>query len=288
MRCDTILVPTDFSETADHAEAQAASIARRHRSRLELFHVIEPFWPPPPRMMTALQDYIDELEQTAEERLASRADAIRASGVDVTYSKTHHIPPFDAISDKIANAQPDLVVVGTHGRRGFKHLVLGSVAERLLRSVKVNVLTLNVNAPPVSGDLGVARILVPVDFSDSSSHALEAAFSLLADDGVIQLLHVVHAPAHPSFYPNPLADGQDAVLSSHARTHLDNWIGERRAEPTIRVGDPAHEILHAQEETGAELIVMGTSGITGLNHLVLGSVADKVVRQSAVPVLTVH
>lgn len=289
MKLDTILVPTDFSATADHAETQAALIARRKQSRLELFHVMEPLWPPPPKMMLALQDYITELEETAEQRLASRAEAIRARGVEVTYSKTHEIPPFDAISNRIAATQPDLVVVGTHGRRGFTHLVLGSVAEKLLRSVTVNVLTLNVNAPPVSGDHGVSRILVPVDFSDASSHALEAAFSLLADDGVIHLLHVVHAPPHPSLYPDSFADGRDEpALHSQVRIHLNNWIGGRQAEPRVLVGDPALEILHTQESTRAELIVMGTSGLTGLAHVVLGSVTDRVVRQSAVPVLTVH
>jgi nucleotide-binding universal stress UspA family protein len=289
MHFNTILLPTDFSETADHAEAEATAIARRHRSRLELFHVVEPYGEPPQHMMAVVRDYLEKLEREAEETLASKAEAIRAAGIDVSYSKSHHVPPFEAIADKVTRTEPDLVVIGTHGRRGFQHLVLGSVAEKLLRSVPATVLTVSVNTPPIGNDREFARILVPVDFSEPSSHALEAAFSLLADDGVLYLMHVVHTPAHPSFYPNPFAPSQaDAQLTSDIRMHLTNWIGGRRAEPLIRIGDPARQILEAREETETELIVMGTRGLTGLTHLLIGSVTDKVVRRSQVAVLTVH
>lgn len=289
MQFNTILLPTDFSETADHAEAQAIAIARRHRSRLELFHVVEPHGEPPQNMMAVVREYLEKLEREAEETLATKAEAIRAAGIDVSYSKAHHVPPFDAIRDKVASTNPDLVVIGTHGRRGFQHLVLGSVAEKLLRSVPATVLSVGGNTPLISGDRDLARILVPVDFSDPSSHALEAAYSLLADDGVLSLLHVVHSPARPSFYPNPFAPSQtDAPLTSDVRRHLTNWIGDRRGEPLIRTGEPADQILEAREETEAELIVMGTRGLTGLSHLLLGSVTDKVVRRSPVAVLTVH
>ena len=289
MRWNKILLPTDFSETADHAEAQAIALARQHHSQLELFHVVEPYAEPPPNTMAVVRDYMDQLEQQAEWTLASKAEHARASGVDVTYAKTHHVRPLAAIADKVASAEPDLLVIGTHGRRGFQRLVLGSVAERLLRSVPVNVLTLNLDAPLIGGNRDCARVLVPVDFSDHSSRALQAAFSLLAGDGVLHLVHVVHTPAHPAFYPNPFAPSQtDATLTSDIRAHLDNWIGGRGAEPLIRIGDPAHEILEARTETEAELIVMGTRGLTGMSHLLLGSVTDKVVRRSPVAVLTVH
>jgi nucleotide-binding universal stress UspA family protein len=289
MRFDTILLPTDFSETANHAEAQAVAMAQRHGSRLELFHVVEPYGEPPPNMMGTVRDYIESLELAADKTLSSKAEAIRASGVEVSYSKTHHVSPFDAIAGKVTNSKPDLVVIGTHGHGGFQHLVLGSVAEKLLRSVPVNVLTLHINSPPISSDRDFARILVPVDFSEHSSHALEAAFALLADEGRLHLLHVVHSPVHPSVYPNSFTPVEaDAALTSSVQAQLDNWIGSRRAQSLIRVGDPAHRILEARDESAAELIVMGTRGLSGLSHLLLGSVTDRVVRRSPVAVLTVH
>lgn len=289
MRFDTILLPTDFSETANHAEAQAVALAQRHGSRLELFHVVEPYGEPPPHMMATVRDYIESLELAAEKTLASKAEEIRARGVEVSYSKTHHVPPFDAISRKVASSKPDLVVIGTHGRVGFQHLVLGSVAEKLLRSVPVNVLILHVKTPPISSDRDFDSILVPVDFSEHSRHALETAFSLLADDGTLYLMHVVHSPAHPSIYPKPFTpDKADAELTSSAQAQLDNWIDGRRAQSLIRVGDPSHRILEVRDEREAELIVMGTRGLSGLSHLLLGSVTDRVVRRSPVAVLTVH
>jgi nucleotide-binding universal stress UspA family protein len=289
MRFDTILLPTDFSETANHAEAQAIALAEQHGSRLELFHVVVPYGAPPPNMMAPVRDYLESLELAAEKTLTSKAEAIRARGVEVSYSKTHDVSPFDAISGKVASSKPDLVVIGTHGRGGFQHLVLGSVAEKLLRSVPVNVLTLHVNTPPASGDRDFGCILVPVDFSEHSSHALETAFSLLADDGALHVLHVLHRPAYPSVYPDPFTSGDaDAELTSSVQAHLDNWIGGRRAQSLIRVGDPSHQILEARDEREVELIVMGTRGLSGLSHLLLGSVTDRVVRRSPVAVLTVH
>ena len=289
MRFSKILLATDFSETAHHAEAQAIALARRHRSQLELFHVVEPHAEPPPNTMAVVRDYMDHLEQKAERTLASKAEHARASGVGVLYSKTHHVRPFDAIADKVAISEPDLLVIGTHGRRGWQRLVLGSVAEKLLRSVPVNVLTLNLNAPLIGGNRDCDSVLVPVDFSDHSSRALQAACSVLAGGGALHLLHVVRTTANPAFYPNPFATSQaDAVLTSDRGTHLDNWLGGREAEPRVRIGDPAHEILEARTETKAELIVMGTRGLTAMSRLLVDSVTDKVVRRSPVAVLTVH
>ena len=73
MRLDKILVPTDFSETADHAAAQAIELALRHGSQLHVFHVVEPYGEPPPNMMAVVRDYLDKLERDAEETLASKA-----------------------------------------------------------------------------------------------------------------------------------------------------------------------------------------------------------------------
>ena len=130
MRLKKILVPTDFSETADHATAQAVELAAKHGSRLELLHIVEPYGEPPPNMMAVVRDYMEKLEHDAEQKLASKAEAIRADGIDVRYSTSHHVSPFEAIADKVEGMEPDLVVMGTHGRRGFKRFILGSVGQR--------------------------------------------------------------------------------------------------------------------------------------------------------------
>jgi nucleotide-binding universal stress UspA family protein len=290
MRLAKILVPTDFSETADHATDQAVELAAKNRCRLELFHVVEPYGEPPPNMMAVVRDYIEKAERDAEQTLAAKAEAVRSAGLDVRYSTSHHVAPFEAIADKIDGMEPDLVVIGTHGRRGFERFMLGSVAEKILRAASVDVLTLSLKAPVVKRDRGFTRILVPVDFSEFSQRALETAFSLLAPDGSLRVVHVVDSPIYPAFYPGPAAlpVQVDPELPAKIREHLDQWLKGRKAELTIRDGDAFHEILELGGEIDADLIVMGTRGLRGLAHALLGSVTEKVVRRATIPVLTVH
>ena len=159
-----------------------------------------------------------------------------------------------------------------------------------MRSVPVNVLTLSVEAPLVKRERGFTRILVPVDFSDFSKRALNAALSLLADDGALHLVHVVASPVYPTFYPGPVAAPvhADPALTAKVREHLDRWLDGRNAELTVRDGDPSYEILDVGGDVKPELVVMGTRGLSGLSHVLLGSVTENVVRRAPVPVLTVH
>jgi len=290
MRLKKILVPTDFSETAEHATAQAMELAAMHGSRIELFNVVEPYGAPPPNMMAVVREYMDSLEKEAEHSLASRVELMRSDGIDAHYSKSHHVSPIEAITDKAESLEPDLIVMGTHGRRGFQHLILGSVAEKVLRTVPTSVLTMSVNASLVKRDQGFAKIVVPVDFSESSKRALEAAYSLRAEGGTIHVIHVIDNPVYPTFYPGPVVPpvSGDPELESKIREHLGAWLDSRPAELVIRDGDPSHEILEFGSEVKPNLLVMGTRGLTGLSHVLLGSVTEKIVRRAPVPVLTVH
>jgi nucleotide-binding universal stress UspA family protein len=290
MELNKILVPTDFSESADHATDQAVELAAKSGAGLELFSVVEPYGEPPANVMAVVRDYIDTLERDAMGRLAARAESLGEDDIDVHYSTSHHVTPFEAIADKVEGMKPDLVVMGTHGRRGFERLILGSVTEKVLRSVPVNVLTLSLDAAIVKRDQGFSRIMVPVDFSDFSKRAIDLAFSLVNGDGAVHAVHVVDTPIYPTFYPGPVAlpTQTDPELTTKIRAHFASWLSGRDAELTIRDGDASHEILGVGDEIKPDLIVMGTRGLRGLSHVVLGSVTEKVVRQARVPVLAVH
>lgn len=290
MRLRKILVPTDFSETAERATGQAIELAKMHGSRIELFHVVEPYGTPPPNMMAVVREYIDALEDEAESSLASRVELMRADGIDAHSSKARHVAPIEAIAEKVEVAEPDLVVMGTHGRRGFQHLILGSVAEKVLRTVPVNVLTMSLHASVVKKDRVYRCIVVPVDFSDCSKRALEAVYAMLGDGGSLHVIHVVDNPAYPTFYPGPVVTpvSGDPDLEAKIREHLDAWLDGRAAELVIRDGEPCHEILELGSEVKPDLLVMGTHGLRGLSHVLLGSVTEKVVRRAPAQVLTVH
>jgi nucleotide-binding universal stress UspA family protein len=147
MTWKTILVPHDFSTSANHAAAIARDEAKLHGGKLVLLHVIElPYQlgpdavivPPETGAPISVKQYaIDSAEghlQNIADRLAR--DGVTARGVVVIGA------PVDEINRAVERERADLIVMGTHGRTGFRHLVAGSVAERIVRSSTVPVLTI--------------------------------------------------------------------------------------------------------------------------------------------------
>jgi universal stress protein A len=138
------------------------------------------------------------------------------------------------------------------------------------------------------------KILVPVDFSDHSRKALETANSLVEGFGAqLELLHVVpdQVVLAPPYAPS-LPPDYAQQLEQSAGSHLADWADEYAPSDTVvhthvRRGDPATQITGLARDVGADLIVMGTKGLTGLRHLVLGSVAERTLRLAPCPVLSV-
>jgi nucleotide-binding universal stress UspA family protein len=138
---------------------------------------------------------------------------------------------------------------------------------------------------------GSKTILVPVDFQDASLDALVLARDLAARLGLRPvLMHTYTIPVvvYPGFDPI-VAPGLPDEIAQAARTALDKLAQEQGGlETLLRAGDPATEILRAIGEIKPAMVVMGTHGRRGLAHFLLGSVAEKVIRESAVPVVTTH
>jgi nucleotide-binding universal stress UspA family protein len=143
----------------------------------------------------------------------------------------------------------------------------------------------------------IQKILIPVDFSACSSSALRFGLDLARKLGAeVHLLHVWQIPTLAPLDSGSRSEAESlvGVLGEHARTELDQLMNEL-ATDGVRVGsasslpgDPAHEIVRAVEEKGYDLVVMGTHGRTGLDKLLVGSVAEKVVRHAKCPVLTLR
>ena len=138
------------------------------------------------------------------------------------------------------------------------------------------------------------RILVPHDFSDAATHAFRAAIQLARQhDGRLTVLHVVTPYQPVTELPEVAGWLSDAEIVKGTRRSLDDLVrrelrgrGAPRARFDVQLGDPATRIVAAAKD--ADCIVMGTEGRTGLAHLMIGSVAEKVVRLSPVPVLTIR
>lgn len=138
------------------------------------------------------------------------------------------------------------------------------------------------------------HVLVATDFGEPSECALDVAVRLAKQSGAaLTLLHVFEIPAY--VYTETMYLSADLItpLQSAARARLDQVLAETRkslprAEALLRMGMPAREVLAVAEELDVDLVVIGTHGRRGLSHVLLGSVAEKIVRQSRVPVLTVR
>jgi nucleotide-binding universal stress UspA family protein len=207
-----------------------------------------------------------------------------------------------AILSAAADLGCDLVVMGTHGRTGVRRLVLGSVAERVVRSSPCPVLVVREDRQP-----RLDNVLVPVDFSDHSTNAARYAIRLASRaNPAIELLHVWDIPPHMRSVaiaeraggaPVPLWEltrGRVQAAMSELVAKLDAEINAAMDErhglllrQRIEIGSTAETITDIAAMSGHDLIVLGTHGRTGLSRLAMGSVASKVVRTAACPVLVV-
>ena len=175
----------------------------------------------------------------------------------------------------------DPIAMGTHGLTGFEHLVLGSVAERVLRTSPVPVLTVPPRAVSTSS-LPFHRIVCPVDRSETAAAALTVAQSIARESGAeLTVGHVVDIPAEP-LTTRPIVSPEDwREFEAELRTRLG-------ADVVIRHGKPYREILEEAVKRSADLIVIGVHGRNPIDMLLFGSTTNQVVRRATCPVLTIR
>lgn len=296
---ERILLATDFSACAARAQDYARFIALAASARLDILHVLE-FQPgmDPEYHVNSL--YLEELRKDAARQLERFAGEARGLGLRVAQREVLGIPSI-RINEAAQETGADLVVLGTHGRTGLEHILLGSTAERVVRGASCPVLTVRVpyepGRKPAMGESGgqpvsVKSLLVPVDFSDCSLDAWEYA---------LQVAKLFKAKATLLHVLEPVSYGLDFTLS-HAQderrmrerldTRLADMVGLLEKEGLagqriLRGGVPADAILESAGREGCDLIVMGTHGRRGVSHFMSGSVAEAVLRRAVCPVLSV-
>lgn len=293
---DTLLVATDFSETAELAVAHAAALARRRNARLVLVHghTMATYWIGPANPLRIPPSYEEAVLQNARERLDAIVLELQTSGLEVESRLVSATGP-EAILHVANELDADLIVTGTRGHTGFKHLLLGSTAEEIVRTAHRPVLS--VHPGDAVPDPGHLRIILPTDFSDDAKLALGLAVDLVtngAADCSLCLVHILHTPI--MLAPVVGDTAMREVFMEQARENaiegLDRIADELRqqghtVETIVREGDPADSLADIAREKNASLIAMGTRGLTGLKRIVHGSVADRTVRHATCPVLTI-
>jgi nucleotide-binding universal stress UspA family protein len=168
------------------------------------------------------------------------------------------------------------------------------VAEEVVRLSRCPVFTIRERREPRLVE-EIERILIPIDFSEHSRHALRYAKQVAASYGArLQLLHVIENVIHPSFYALDRLHSSEllGVIPKKARRALERFLDETAGpELTTEVhvieGRAAADITAYAKELDSDLIVIATHGLTGIEHLLTGSVTEKVVRHASCPVFTV-
>lgn len=289
-----ILFPTDFSNASTAALGHAVMLAENFSAELTLFHVAVDERHMQQAHFPELEKAGDELEEMIEEQLAEITGADRPRKLAVKRVVRQNPEPVEEIAKYCADENFDLLVMGTHGRTGVAHLLMGSIAESLVRVAPCPVLTVreHMEKEEVTPYL---NILVPVDFSPHSQKALKYGIALAVNfEASLSALHVLDVPVQPSHYQldeNLLMRMQPDIeaMTLEALQKMMKEMAPKGLEYSTAcvVGRAYGEIVNYAAKQDSDLIVLGTHGLSALEKFLLGSTAAKVVRHAPCPVLTV-
>ncbi|HUE77566.1 MAG TPA: universal stress protein [Longimicrobiales bacterium] len=294
---NAILVPVDGSSFAEHALPYALGIARRTAATLHVglvhvrYHLASPSYP-----LVAELEAQDAAELERDRvYLDELVERLRPSGVRVRPMLLHgQVVP--SLTGFIEEHGIGLVVMTTHGRGGLQRAWLGSTADGLLRNVDIPLLLVR----PSDGtrEIGAGsdhvfrHVLAALDGGDTAEAALREAVELgVVGRAAVTLAHVVQ-PALTAFAPYVEPGAADLEIRDLrlkrrlASLSREEWLWDRRIEVELELDYfPAQSLLEMAERRDADLIVLGTHGRGGLSRMILGSVADKVIRGTSRPVL---
>ncbi len=292
---DSILFPTDFSDVAEGAFAHAAHLALRYDATIHVFNVAVP---DEEEEGTNPMDFLpvnpidaDAVGEAPIQHVDVQTATQERGSVPVVYTQTDRGSPSEAIIDYADEQDADLVVMGTHGRQGMDRLLSGSVSEEVVRGASCPVFTVL----PSETDPGIptiSRVLAPVDLSEESELVIDHAAALSDSYAApLDLLHVVEEAAYPNAYGLDAVPPDPPSVQDRAREALETLAGrlELRTDPVnihVLTGNAAGDIVEFAATHDADLIVMATHGRTGMERFLIGSVAEKVVRQAPCPVFT--
>jgi nucleotide-binding universal stress UspA family protein len=292
-----LLCATDLSPASQPAWDEARLLARLLGAEVMLLHVVSPmplqlegYFPPPLYL---------ELVEGARRKARADLDAqlARAGGPGVkARGRVADGIPAERIVDVAREEGSDLLVVGTRGRTGLERVLLGSVADRVVRTASRPVVT--VRSQPPAARPGLARILYATDFSPTARAAWPWVLALAEPTAAaVDLLHVTLQAVPDRDLPPEILARMTRALEEHGQTEAERFLQESerrwpgrlpraRVQVHVGAGVAGDQIAHQAQARDADLIVMGTHGWSGLVRWMLGSVAQHVIQIAPCPVLT--
>ena len=289
-----ILCPVDRSPASGRALDYAIMLARQYGSALTVLEVIWPTVPPittgGPTGISPIQ--VDDFRRDLQHFVEAHAPGSLDVDIRVVVGRVA-----GEILDQAAAIDAHLMVLGTHGHSGFERLLLGSIAEKVLRKSTRPVMTIPPAAPHApSRPEPFQSILCAVDFSPASTRALSHAVRLAAEAGRrLTLVHVFDWD-EDRLLPEQFDPGTRQIREEHRAATIERlralvpedvrvWCDCREMTAT---GRPYEELVRTAEAIDADLLVMGAHGRRARDLLLFGSTATQVVRHATCPVLTLR
>ncbi len=293
MNIKKILVPTDFSDTAKAALDQALLLAAKFKAELTVLHARLLFEDDPVELEEKLREVKSE-EHEVEQKLLEkmRSKTANHTHLNIKHEIIRGYSAPSAILGYINKHEFDLVVIGTHGRSGLEHFLIGSVAEKVVRYARCPVLTVR-SADYIREKF--LKILVPTDFSEPSLAALKTTPHWLEQNSEVHLLYSVEQEVHPALYAWGMKSVLDMIpdIKQKVEKRMDELLSRIPALKQVKIkkvileGKPHKQIAKYVDDEKVDLIIIGTHGMVGLDRLLLGSTTERVIRSVKVPVLTV-
>ncbi|HXG22892.1 MAG TPA: universal stress protein [Methylomirabilota bacterium] len=296
-----ILCPVYFDETSPVALEYARHFAQQSDGVIYLLHVV-----PTDELHLLRKVYEPErgggadtvwAERVSRDKLQALARA-HLTGIRQEIVTRLNSDPATGILEATRELAPDLVVMGTHGRTGISHLLLGSVAEKVVRESRCPVFTTH-RGDALADTKPFQHILVPIDIAEQSAEPLRCARRIAEySQGTVYPLHVV--PTDETDLA--LRDVYEAREGARANLVKAETVARQKLESLARTylsgvryqtelhvsGDPAKTILEIERAVGADLLIMATHGFHGVFHLLLGSLTEKMMREANCPVLSLR
>jgi nucleotide-binding universal stress UspA family protein len=292
LKFERILCPVDFSDFSAKAYDYAQSLAKHYSAKLYLEHVVQPLGPTYPYFAfpDSWEKVYWEIDSSADDQLRQMVKARTWDGVDATYLVQRGFPE-DAILEFAKKNEVDLIVMGTHGRRGLDRLTMGSITEKVLRKSSCPVLAVRKPAHDFfvaeagQDPIRLRKILVCTDFSKHSERATYYAFSLGAEYGSeVTLVHVLEGLPTASDISTATAEITRRLENYVPREAFD-WCSPKIV---VRVGHAWQEIVQLALESQTDLIVIGVHGRNALGIALFGSTTHRVIQLGSCPVLAVQ
>jgi nucleotide-binding universal stress UspA family protein len=296
MEVKKVLHPTDFSAASDHALLHAVEFAGRFGAELTIIHV-RTFFAGEGSAEEFSQFDPNEYAEVLEKELEKTSGRLRTDRSVKTVLR-HSVSAASAILEFSEESGSDLIVMGTHGKSALGRFFLGSVAEKVVRHASVPVVTVSPGREGYRGSPNYARILATFDFSEHSKKAVLRAREIAETFGAqLQILHVVEQgvfPGHFAAWKKQISSELPEIAEEASRSITETFgdLTMDNVDICVEVGTgdgKVHrEITEFARRNAADLIVMGTYGLSGVEHMLLGSTTERVLRSAPCPVLAYH